>query len=75
LYKIAKKTKDDIYWNEFKKIRNKLTKFIKQKKREYNNSTIDKSKKDSKKLWKHLKQIVSKKLKNSVSKVQFDNKV
>lgn len=52
-----------------------MTKLIRQKKKEYNESTIDKNKKDSKKLWKYLKQIVSKKQKNSVSKVKFGNKI
>lgn len=61
IYKIAKQTKDDNNWNEFKEIRNKLSKLIKQKKRKFNDSMIDKNKRDSKKLWKHLKQIVSKK--------------
>lgn len=78
LYKITKdhnNNNKENDWNEYKKVRNKLSKLIKQKKREYNDLTIDKNKKDSKKLWKHLKEIVSKKVKNSVKKVKFEDKL
>lgn len=76
IYKKAKEFKVESYWSEYKKIRNKLTYTIKKKKREYNDSQIDKNKNDSKKLWKNLKEVIGKKkVQNIIKSINFDGKI
>ena len=58
-HKRAQKTKSMDEWKIYKKLRNKTTRLIRDTKREFYSKVINENKKDSAKLWKTLKTVIS----------------
>ncbi len=64
-HKRAQKTKSTDEWETYKKLRNKTTRLIRDTKRDFYSNVINENKKDSTKLWKTLKTVISNAKKSS----------
>ena len=64
-HKRAQKTKSIDEWKTYKELRNKTTRLIRDTKRDFFSNVINENKKDSAKLWKTLKNVISNKKKSS----------
>ena len=60
-HKRAQKTKSIDEWKTYKELRNKTTRLIRDTKRDFFSNVINENKKDSAKLWKTLKNVISNK--------------
>lgn len=60
LFNISKVSKSKVDWNNFKEKRNLIVKEIREAKISYYGEKIDKSKRDSKKMWKIMKEVLNK---------------
>ena len=64
-HKRAQKTKAEHDWITYRDLRNRTTRLIRDAKRDYYSNIINKNKKDSAKLWKIVKSVISKSKKTS----------
>ena len=75
MYKRFKRTGEDSDWETYKTKRNKVVTVIRQEQCKYYEEKIDACKSDSRKMWKSLKNIISKKHDEPFTEVQFGHSI